>query len=747
MREPPTDHLSGMLTTSKTVFNVKSSTHARTRSVAKGTANLLGIRSKSGLSRADKRTGKKPSIAFTEKENKMRRLLESHKVKLDATKHQVISLDSKFISCWDVCTTLARIYTAFLPPFEVGFLPSFTTASAWLDPRFILNRLVDVVFFADMLINLCLEYEVVGQSAATTAATIISGEKIQTLKDTACHYLKGWFIFDMLTLVPSVVEVTNLNDAADGAHSATAKVTRTLRVVRLVKLFRLVRMVRVWRRIKMYLNFSHTVQTLTTTLIGLAVCAHWFACVLGMEATFSDDPADSWIGYVVANNDFEGTCSLDLNATEDLASHLIQNPVVASCPIDVATFYFISLTISLQLITTTGGSSSLPSHRLTEDAINIILVFIGALLWTWVTAVFCEVAIHVDPGHQVFREAVGSLNYLLRVHSSVPHELQMRLRRYLYARVDAQLKEHAISSVVNHFSSGLKLELIQHLYGWLDNVWFVSEPCIKGACKAEIVLAFQMTFLAPAELCPPRTVLVVRAGFAIGDGRLLPKNTVCGDDSLLYMPSVRRATWFRSMKVIALTYVEALQLDQATLFKILSRFPAAQKVLGKKAARRLLRKYMLLYIDSLKNESCDLIDTMQKAASSTAALRNNDAAAIAFADGNVGATADMDACTSSDEPEAMDLSGGATSDALCAAEDAERSNPSSERLSAVHERQPESPARPTRPLPADLGESESLRVRLDALVSKVEGMDAKFSAKLDLLCQHLLPGTRSEGGA
>jgi len=377
----------------------------------KGLANLLGLRSRSGLSRAEKRAGSKPSISFTEKEKRMRSMLEAHKAKLDAARRHVITLDGRFIVCWDVFTTLALAYTALLPPFEVGFLPSFTTARAWSDPRFVLNRLVDAVFFADVFVNFCLEYEVVGQGAETAAARVISGEKIQTLKDTACHYLKGWFVFDTLTLVPSVVEIASLNDAPGGVSSATAKATRMLRIVRLVKLFRLVRMVKVWRRVKMYLNFSHTVEAITSTLFFLAVCAHWFACVLGMVATFSEDPADSWIGYVVESNNFDGPCHLEeSNSTQDPTSYLIPNQVVESCLIDVATFYFIALTTSLQLITTTGGSPSLPSHRVAEDAINIILMFTGALLWTRVTAVFCEVAIHVDPGQRHFREIIESLN-------------------------------------------------------------------------------------------------------------------------------------------------------------------------------------------------------------------------------------------------------------------------------------------------------------------------------------------------
>ena len=57
---------------------------------------------------------------------------------------------SKRVGYWDALTAMALIFTATITPYEVGFLP---TADSLLNPLFLLNRVVDVIFILDMLIQ------------------------------------------------------------------------------------------------------------------------------------------------------------------------------------------------------------------------------------------------------------------------------------------------------------------------------------------------------------------------------------------------------------------------------------------------------------------------------------------------------------------------------------------------------------------------------------------------------------------
>lgn len=63
---------------------------------------------------------------------------------------------SRKLVVWDLFTTLALLFTAFVTPFEVGFLPM----SSWDEPMFLVNRAVDGIFVVDMVLQFFTVYRV-----------------------------------------------------------------------------------------------------------------------------------------------------------------------------------------------------------------------------------------------------------------------------------------------------------------------------------------------------------------------------------------------------------------------------------------------------------------------------------------------------------------------------------------------------------------------------------------------------------
>lgn len=63
---------------------------------------------------------------------------------------------------WDGITTLALLYTAFVTPLEVSFIaPQDSCEEAWKTPLFLINRIIDLIFCFDMLIQFVLITQVV----------------------------------------------------------------------------------------------------------------------------------------------------------------------------------------------------------------------------------------------------------------------------------------------------------------------------------------------------------------------------------------------------------------------------------------------------------------------------------------------------------------------------------------------------------------------------------------------------------
>lgn len=82
---------------------------------------------------------------------------------------------SRYIGKWDVFTSVALIFVAFITPFEVALLePTF-------DTLFIMNRVVDLIFGIDMVFSFLTVYSV-------RDVYITDPCKI------ACHYLRTWCV-------------------------------------------------------------------------------------------------------------------------------------------------------------------------------------------------------------------------------------------------------------------------------------------------------------------------------------------------------------------------------------------------------------------------------------------------------------------------------------------------------------------------------------------------------------------------
>ena len=63
--------------------------------------------------------------------------------------------NGKFLRQWDKITACALFYTAFMTPWEVGFLPSGFWEPHWMSMAlFVVNRSVDAVF----LIDICCQF-------------------------------------------------------------------------------------------------------------------------------------------------------------------------------------------------------------------------------------------------------------------------------------------------------------------------------------------------------------------------------------------------------------------------------------------------------------------------------------------------------------------------------------------------------------------------------------------------------------
>ena len=161
----------------------------------------------------------------------------------------VINLESPFISQWDIVTVYALLFTALVTPYEIGFV------DLSLDPLFWINRLVDTVFLADIVLNFFISY------------TDEKGDAVKDLRRIGKRYLGTWFCIDIGRCLrvcwrsprlrafrevltrppPHTVSLLPFDVIAKYSQARALARMKPLRLIRLLRLLRIVKLVRASR--------------------------------------------------------------------------------------------------------------------------------------------------------------------------------------------------------------------------------------------------------------------------------------------------------------------------------------------------------------------------------------------------------------------------------------------------------------------------------------------------------------------
>lgn len=158
---------------------------------------------------------------------------EVSRVRARLNSNTLFSLEphSRRMRQWDGVTFCALIFTAIVTPVEVAFTNAGQLKTHEF-PIFFVNRLVDVIFITDIILQFFVAYY----------DEHLGGILVKSRSLIAKRYLRGWFTIDAVSSLP--FDVINLFDT--GAGSLTF--LKSLRLLRLLKLFRVIRASRILAR-------------------------------------------------------------------------------------------------------------------------------------------------------------------------------------------------------------------------------------------------------------------------------------------------------------------------------------------------------------------------------------------------------------------------------------------------------------------------------------------------------------------
>jgi hypothetical protein len=527
---------------------------------------------------------------------------------------------NKRIAYWDGLTMVALVFTALVTPFEVSFVEPPPVAERWGSSLFLINRLVDLVFIADIALQFCLGYSAGGGDSGVGKYWELDP------KDIAVHYVTSkWFYIDIGSVAVSGFDIF-CNDEA-----ASLSGFRAVRVLRLFKLVRLLRTSRVFKRWEMRVSIDYTRLSLAVTCTLIVLCCHWFSCLWGLQASFNR--RQSWLsatGYcTVAAEGALDTLEVEallVGCTEGKQCHKSDcNPVdgggagaagntaagavgsdgtrsggimcgaVLQCE-NAGMIYAYSLYWSVMTITSVGyGDVAASAFNAPEQIICTLMMLASGILWSHLIGTFCGLAASLAPGVKEFRELISGLNAFMVAHN-LPPKMRFKLREYMHESAHL-MRSRRETQVLGYLSRQMHAEVSWFVHRvWLERVWYLrtsksdlsSDADSMRNLLLDLSCCLRAAVFPPGEKCNAGLMYIISRGIALHGVRVRRTGMVWGEDILLAHPKLQS-----HLPAMAMSYIWAYTLDGTSLFSVLNAHPRSAKKVFRHRMWWLLRRFVV----------------------------------------------------------------------------------------------------------------------------------------------------------
>jgi voltage-gated potassium channel len=372
-------------------------------------------------------------------------------------------------------------------------------------------------FLADMVLNFITPVHV-------------DGQLVTSRKSIAKHYVKGWFILDLLSIFPWAL----FGSAWHG--------------MRLLRLLRLARIANFMQKLAKENLINASVLRMIFLGFWVTLFAHFAAC--------------GWIALGAGNIGPEWTSQKEL--------------------LYLRSFYWAVTTIA-----TIGYGDVTPVTPM-QTIFTISIEVIGAGLYGYVIAIFASLIANLDSARKKFSEQMDEINTFMRFRK-IPLDLQKQIRGY-YDYLWESRRGYSEGHVLADLPDSLKLKVSI----FINKAMLEKVPLFEGAGDAlveELLMHLKPIIFTPGDYVF-RTGDIGDSMYFINNGHVevvssdgktiyatLSPGGYFGETALL-MNQPRNAS------VRAVDYVDLYTLNRTTLGEILVKFPAFQKHLHEIAAER-----------------------------------------------------------------------------------------------------------------------------------------------------------------
>ncbi|KYQ59656.1 Potassium voltage-gated channel subfamily H member 7 [Trachymyrmex zeteki] len=445
---------------------------------------------------------------------------------------------SPFKAVWDWIILLLVMYTAIFTPYVAAFVlsdPDYNSRKNKKysdDPIVIIDFIVDVTFIVDIIINF------------RTTFVNSNDEVVSHPGKIAVHYLKGWFIIDLVAAIP--FDLLLVGSDTD----------ETTTLIGLLKTARLLRLVRVARKIDRYSEYGAAVLLLL--MATFALIAHWMACIWYAIGNAERPTLKSKVGW------------LDILANDTHQFYFHNNtggPSIKSRYITALYFTFSSLT--------SVGFGNVAPNTDAEKIFTIIVMLIGSLMYASIFGNVSAIIQRLYSGTARYHTQMLRVREFIRFHQ-IPNPLRQRLEEY-FQHAWTYTNGIDMNSVLKGFPECLQADICLHLNRNLLSNCKAFEGASQGCLRA-LSLKFKTTHAPPGDTLVHRGDVLTSLYF-ISRGSIeilkddivmaiLGKDDIFGENPCIY-PTVGKS----SCNVRALTYCDLHKIHRDDLLDVLALYP------------------------------------------------------------------------------------------------------------------------------------------------------------------------------
>nr|XP_026484711.1 potassium voltage-gated channel unc-103-like isoform X1 [Vanessa tameamea]XP_026484712.1 potassium voltage-gated channel unc-103-like isoform X1 [Vanessa tameamea] len=449
---------------------------------------------------------------------------------------------SPYKAAWDWLILILVIYTAIFTPYVAAFQlnePDFDKRSRGFgqDPIVVIDMIVDVTFIIDILINFRTTYVNAADEVESDPAKI------------AMHYLRGWFVIDLVAAIPFDLLLFGTDTDEQGLES-----DETTTLIGLLKTARLLRLVRVARKIDRYSEYGTAVLLLL--MATFVLIAHWLACLWYAIGSWERPQLHAPIGWLDA-------LANDVQASYDNST----GPSMRSR-------YITALYFTCTSLTSVGFGNVAPNTDM-EKGFTIFVMLVGSLMYASIFGNVSAIIQRLYSGTARYHTQILRVREFIRFHQ-ITNPLRQRLEEY-FQHAWSYTNGIDTSSVLKGFPECLQADICLHLNRNLLANCAAFDGASPGCLRA-LSLRFKTTHAPPGETLVHRGDVLTSLYFiSRGSIEILKDDIVMAilgkDDIFGENPCIHSTVGRSNCRVRALTYCDLHRVHRDDLLDVLDFYP------------------------------------------------------------------------------------------------------------------------------------------------------------------------------